>query len=69
MKLAETNKFRLKNIYNNTNNKLNTVVKLIYVQIKHSQSVFPRFLTLVLNLKIELLDLILAGRLFHTREA
>ena len=47
-----------KNIKDNTNNKLNTVVKLIYLQIKHPQSIFLRFLTLVLNMKTELLDLI-----------
>ena len=47
-----------KNIKDNTINKLNTVVKLIYLQIKHPQSIFIRFLTLVLNSKTELLDLI-----------
>ena len=57
-----------KNVLNYTSNKLNIVVKLIYMQIKHPQSVFPRFLILVLNLKTELLDLTLAGRLFHIRE-
>ena len=51
-----------------TNNKVNTVVKLFYLQIKHPQSRFPRFLILVLNSKTELLDLISAGRLFHIRE-
>ena len=39
-----------KNIENNTNSKLNNVLKLIYLQIKHPQSIFPGFLTLVLNL-------------------
>ena len=57
-----------KNVLNYTSNKLNIVVKLIYMQIKHPQSVFPRFLILVLNSKTELLDLTLAGRLFHIRE-
>ena len=55
-------------IKNNTNNKLNTVVKLIYLQIKYPQAILPRFLTSVLNSKTELLDLISAGRLFHTRK-
>ena len=57
-----------KNVLNYTSNKLNIVVKLIYMQIKHPQSVFPRFLILVLNSKTELLDLTLAGRLFNLRE-
>ena len=57
-----------KNVLNYTSNKLNIVVKLIYMQIKHPQSVFPRFLILVLNSKTELLDLTLVGRLFHIRE-
>ena len=56
------------NILIYTNNKLNIVVKLIYLQIKHSQSIFPRFLILVLNSKTELLDVTLAGRLFHIKE-
>ena len=55
-KVAETNKFQQKDILNNTNNKQNTVVKLIYLQIKCPQSIFPRFLILVLNSKTELLD-------------
>ena len=38
------------------------------MQIKYPGSIFPRFLTLVLNSKTELLNLTLAGRLFHTRE-
>ena len=50
--------FNKKYIQNNTNNKLNTIVKLIYLQIKHPQSIFPRSLALVLNSKTELLDLI-----------
>ena len=50
--------FNKKNIWDNTKNKLNTVVKLIYLQIKHRQSKFPRFSTLVLSSKTELLDLI-----------
>ena len=57
-----------KKYIDNTNNKLNNVVKLIYLQIKHPPSIFPKFLTLVLNSKTELLDLISTGRLFHTRE-
>ena len=44
------------------------VVKLVYLKIKHPQSIFPRFLILVLNSKTELLDLVLAGRLFRIRE-
>ena len=64
-KKAKANEFQQKNIYNNTNNKLNTVVKLIYLQIRYSQSTFPRFLSLVLNSKTEFLDLISAGRLFQ----
>ena len=48
--------------------KQNTVVKLIYLQIKHLQAIYPRFLIFVLNLKTELLDFNLAGRLFPTRE-
>ena len=54
-KVAEANEFPQKSI--NTNNKINAVVKLTYLQIKHPQSIFPRFLTLVLYLKIELMDL------------
>ena len=46
----------------NTNSKLNIVVKLVYLQIKHPQSIFPRFFILVLNSKTELLDLTLAER-------
>ena len=57
-----------KNVLNYTSNKLNIVVKLIYMQIKHPQSVFPRFLILVLNSETELQDLILARRLFYTKE-
>ena len=57
-----------KYIDNKTNNKKNTVVKLIYLEIKHPQSIFPRFLTLLLNSRTESLDLISAGRLFHARE-
>ena len=51
-----------------TNNKMNIVIKLVYLQIKHPESIYPRFLILVLNSKTELLDLTLAGRLFHIRE-
>ena len=47
---------------------MNIVIKLVYLQIKHQQSIFPRFLILVLNSKIELLDLTLVGRLFHIRK-
>ena len=65
--MAEANKFQQKNLLNYTNNKLN-IVKLVYLQVKHPQSIFPRFLILVLNSKTELLDLTLAGRLFHIRE-
>ena len=36
-KVAEANKFQQKSIFNYTNNKLNIVVKLVYLQIKHSQ--------------------------------
>ena len=36
-KVAEANKFQPKAIFNYTNNKLNIVVKLVYLQIKHSQ--------------------------------
>ena len=57
-----------KNIFNYTNSKLYIVVKLVYRQVKYPQSIFPRFWILVLNSKIELLDLTLAGRLFHIRE-
>ena len=67
-KVAEANKFQQKSVFNYTSNKLNIVVKLGYLEIKHPQSIFPRFLILVLNSKTELLDLTLAGRLFHTRE-
>ena len=41
-KVTEANEFLQKNI--NTNNKLYTVVKLTYLQVKHPQSIFPRFL-------------------------
>ena len=54
-KVAEANEFQQKSI--NTNNKLNAVVKRTYLQIKHPQSIFPRFLTLVLYSKTELMDL------------
>ena len=64
-KLAEANKSQQKNILNYTNNELNIVVKLTYLQIKHPQTIFPRLLILVLNSKTELPDLTLAGRLFH----
>ena len=67
-KVAEANKFQQKSIFNYINNKLNIVVKLVYLQIKYPQSIFPCFLILVLNSKTELLDLSLAGRLFHIRE-
>ena len=63
-RVAEANKF-YKNIVNYPNNKLNIVVKLVYLQIKHPHSRFPKFFILVLNSKTELLDLTLAGRLFH----
>ena len=53
-KLINSNK---KNILNYTNNKLNTVIKLIYLEIKHPQLTSPRFLILVLNSKTDLLDL------------
>ena len=66
-RVAEANKLH-KNIVNYPNNKLNSVAKLVYLQIKHPQSIFPKFLILVLNSKTELLDLTLAGRLFHIRE-
>ena len=39
----EANELQQKSI--NTINKLNAVVKLTYLQIKHQQSIFPRFLT------------------------
>ena len=67
-KTAEGNEFQQKNILNYTNIKLNIVVKLVYLQIKHSQSIIARFLILVLNSKTEFLDLTLSGRLFHVRE-
>ena len=67
-KVAEANKLQQKNIFNYTNNKLNIVVKLGHLQIKHPKSIFPRFLILVLISKTELLDLTLAGRLLHIRE-
>ena len=54
-KVAEANEFQQKSI--NTNNKLNAVVKRTYLQIKHPQSIFPRFLTLVSYSKTELMDL------------
>ena len=47
---------------------MNIFIKLVYLQIRHAQSIYPRFLILVLNSKNELLDLILVGRLFHIRE-
>ena len=65
--VAEANEFQ-KYVYNNTSKTLNTAVKLIYLQINHPQSILPIFLTLVLNLKTELVNLISGGRLFHTRE-
>ena len=55
-------------MFNYTNSELNIAVELVYLQIKRPQSIFPRFLILVLNSKTELLDLTLAGRLFHIRE-
>ena len=54
-KVAEANEFQQKSI--NTSNKLNVVVKLTYLQFKHPQSIFSRFLTLVLYSKSELMDL------------
>ena len=57
-----------KYVYNNTSKTLYTAVKLIYLQINHPQSIFPIFLTLVSNSKTELLNLISAERLLHTRE-
>ena len=54
-KVAEANEFQQKSI--NTNNKLNAGVKLTYLQIKYPQSIFLRFLTLVLYSKTELMDL------------
>ena len=57
-----------KYVYNNTSKTLNTAVKLNYLQINHPQSIFPIFLTLVLNSKTDLLNLVSAGSLFHTRE-
>ena len=44
------------------------LVKLVYLQIKHPHSLFLRILTLDLNLKTELLDLISPRRLLHKRE-
>ena len=41
----------------NTKNKLNAIVKLTYLQIKHPHSIFPRFLILVLYLKLVLMNL------------
>ena len=61
-------KCQQKYILNYTNNKLDIVIKLVYLRTKHPQSIFPRFSILVLNSKAELLNLILAGRLFHIRE-
>ena len=58
--VAEANEFQQKTI--NTSNKLNAVVKLTYLQIKHPQSIFPRFLTLVLYSKTELMDLLYLSR-------
>ena len=55
IKVAKANEFQQKSI--NINNKLNPVVKLTYLQIKHPESIFPRFLTLVLYSKPELMDL------------
>ena len=57
-----------KYVQNNTNNKLDTVVKLIYLQIKNPQSILSKFLTLVLNSNNAFLNLMAAARLFHTRE-
>ena len=63
--LTNSNK---KYVQNNTNNKLDTVVKLIYLQIKNPQSILSTFLTLVLNSNNAILNLMAAARLFHTRE-
>ena len=37
---------------------VDAVIKVTYLQTKHPQSIFPILLTLVLNSKTELLDLI-----------
>ena len=42
---------------------INLKYKLIYLHITHSQSIFPKFLILVLNSDTDLLDLISLGRL------
>ena len=55
-----------KNIFKiilNTNIKLHTAVKLLYLQIKYPHLKFPTFLNLVVNLKTELLQLISGGSL------
>ena len=52
----------------NTNNKPITPKKLIYLQIKHPQSMFSGFLTLILIEKNKSPDLISAERPFHTRQ-
>ena len=44
------------------------VIKLIYLQIKHPQSIFEKILTLVLNSKTKLLDSMSVRRLLQTRE-
>ena len=68
-KVTEANKLQQKiYILNYTSSKLNIVLKLVHLQIKHPQSIFPRILIFVLNSKTELLDFTLAGRLFHIRE-
>ena len=41
--------FPNKKIWSNNKIKLNTVIKLMYLQIRHPQSTFPRFVSLVLN--------------------
>ena len=68
-KVAETNTFqKKKKKLNYNNNNLKIAVKLVYQQIKHPQSIFPRFLISVFNSKTELLDLTFAGRLIYIRE-
>ena len=54
-KKPKKNKKKQQQRKTNTNAKLNTLVTLNYLQLKHPQSVFPKILTLFLNSKVDLL--------------
>ena len=47
---------------------VNLKYKLVELHITHPQSIFPKFLILVLNSDNDLLDLMSLGRLFQIRD-